>query len=266
MPPIQHHQQQLPPLYLPPPLIPLPLPPSQQQPTWQKASQKGRRAPTKQQPHFQNSNRFQCLHTEDLIATQSPNTGPPNATNMTQMPKPVSPAHRQKTCRPQAILNQHPEMDTPSWLTTIPGNNTFADALKHDKKVALFSDSICNRFSAWDINRKIINGQLTKRSFPGATSQDLSEHHIMPTLKNNTPDIAIIHVGINDVMQCPETNGLTSHMIEEIARAVIKCGTVCRLHGVNRVCISSILPKKGYKSQLAIKHINDQISKMCKGM
>ena len=53
-------------------------------------------------------------------------------------------------------------------------------------------------------------------------------------------------------------------MIEEIARAVIKCGAVCRLHGVNRVCISSILPKKGYKSQLAIKHINDQISKMCK--
>ena len=136
-------------------------------------------------------------------------------------------------------------------------------AVKNGKQVGLFSDSICNRMSKFDLNELITNHTVIKKAFPGATSNDLSSHYMIPTLENNTPDTAIIHVGINDLLAQSVDGGLSSNSIDEIANNIIKCGQVCKSFGVNDICISSVLPKRGYKAQLSVKHINDRLLSLC---
>ena len=86
----------------------------------------------------------------------------------------------------------------------------------------------------------------------------------MPTLKRDTPDTAIIHIGVNDILAKGTTDGgLTANAIQEIAKDVIRCGEVCQSAGVNNICISSILPFKGRRAELTINNINHQLAKLC---
>ena len=165
--------------------------------------------------------------------------------------KPNSPP-KQKS-RPQLVINQKPESVT-TWPKTIPGHRSYADTVKRGRNVMLYSDSICNRMSKWELNKKAtsagINCQINKKSFVGATSEDVYTHHMMPTLKTNAPDAVIIHAGINDAKQLAgKDGGMSSEVIDTLAHNVIKCGQVAKSHGVNSVCISALLPIRGRKYQ-----------------
>ena len=177
------------------------------------------------------------------------------------------PAHLKKhRSRPQIIINDKPDANNAIQQKTIPGNNSFAGAVKHGKKVALFSDSICNRMSKQQLRAKL-NCNVNKKSFPGATTDDLYEHHMLPTLIKNTPDTAIIHIGVNDILTKGTTDGgLTSNLVTEIANDIMKCGKVCQSYGVNNICISSVLPFKGRRAQLTVNHINEHLAKLCREM
>jgi hypothetical protein len=74
-----------------------------------------------------------------------------------------------------------------------------------------------------------INCQINNKPFVGATAEDLFTHHMMPTLKNNTPDEVIIHAGINDTMQLADKDGgMSSEVMDIIANNIIKCGQVAK--------------------------------------
>jgi lysophospholipase L1-like esterase len=123
--------------------------------------------------------------------------------------------------------------------------------------------------SKWELNKKCkdsgVSCQINKKPFVGATSEDLFTHHMMPTLKNNTPDEVIIHAGINDTMQLADKDGgMSSEVMDIIAKNIIKCGQVAKSYGVNRVCISALLPIRGKKYQQTISHINYRIEHLCK--
>ena len=180
--------------------------------------------------------------------------------------KPNSPP-KQKI-RPQVVINQKPESVT-TWPKTIPGHMSYADTVKRGRNVMLYSDSICNRMSKWELNKKAtdagINCQINKKAFVGATSEDLYTHHMMPTLKINTPDAVIIHAGINDAKQLAgKDGGMSSEVMDTLALNVIECGQVAKSHGVNSVCISALLPIRGRKYQQTINHINYRIEHLCK--
>ena len=133
----------------------------------------------------------------------------------------------------------------------------------------IYSDSICNRMSKWELNNKAtvagISCQINKKPFVGATAEDLHTHHMMPTLKNNTPDGIIIHAGINDAKQLADKNGgMESEVIDILAGNVIRCGQVAKSHGVNNICISALLPIRGRKYQQTIRNINYRIENLCK--
>ena len=186
---------------------------------------------------------------------------PPSHSRLKQQPQP--PLNKVKR-RPQVVINNKPESDNQVWKKTVPGNNSFAGAVKEGRKVALFSDSICNRMSKHELRNKL-KCNITKKAFPGATTDDMYEHYMWPTLKKNTPDTAIIHIGANDILAKGTTDGgLTSTSIEQIAQDVIRCGEVCESVGVNTICISSVLPFKGRRAQSTINNINHQLAKLCR--
>lgn len=165
--------------------------------------------------------------------------------------------------RPQVVINRQPDSDNAAWRKTVPGNSSFAGAVKNGQKVALFSDSICNRMNKHELRKKL-QCNIDKKSFPGATTNDMYEHYMMPTLKRNTPDTAIIHIGVNDILaKGTPDGGLTANSIEQIAKDVIRCGEVCQSAGVNTICISSILTFRGRRAQSTINHINNQLAKLC---
>ena len=115
--------------------------------------------------------------------------------------------------------------------------------------------------------RAKLDCEVNKKCFPGATTDDLSKYHMLPTLVKNTPDTAIIHIGVNDILaKGTPDGGLTSNMITEVTNGILECGKVCKSYGVNNICISSVLPFKGRRAQLTVNAINANLAKSCKEM
>jgi lysophospholipase L1-like esterase len=169
-----------------------------------------------------------------------------------------------KHIKPKITINHPKETKSPTQMKISPGNGTYAKAVKENRNVAIFSDSMCSRMGKQELKTKLKCG-VNKKAFPGATSQDLHTHYMIPTLKQAPPDTAIIHCGINDVLQrLDDKGGIPSETVEDIADNVISCGQVCRLHGVNKVCISSIIQKRGTKElKSSINLINNSIARRC---
>lgn len=216
-------------------------------------------------PSFEHANNFSVL--ANLESEPSPPQSLLNHQIAASEIRQATSSPKQKS-RPQVVINRKPESVT-TWPKTSQGNSSYADTVKRGRNVMIFSDSICNRMSKWELNNKAtvagISCQINKKPFVGATAEDLYTHHMMPTLKNNTPDDIIIHVGINDTRQLADKKGgMTSEVIDILAGNVIRCGQVAKTHGVNNVCISALLPIRGHKYQQTIKHINYRIENLCK--
>ena len=75
--------------------------------------------------------------------------------------------------------------------------------------------------------------------FRGAVSKRL-HHYILPTLHKDHPDVALLHIGSNDI------NNQTKDRINtgKLTGDIINIGKSCIDLGVKEVVISSILPKK----------------------
>jgi len=216
-------------------------------------------------PTFEHANNYNVLATPESVPSP-PQSQLTHQTVVSGIRQATS-SPKQKS-RPQVVINRKPESVTP-WPKTSQGSSTYADTVKRGRTVMIYSDSICNRMSKWELNNKAtvagISCQINKKAFVGATAEDLYTHHMMPTLKNNTPDDVIIHAGINDTMQLADKKGgMTSEVIDIVAMNVIKCGQVAKTHGVNNVCISALLPIRGHKYQQTISHINYRIENLCK--
>ena len=66
------------------------------------------------------------------------------------------------------------------------------------KTTTMLSDSIPKRFNMKDFNESTNDGRTCLKSFPGAKASHLN-HYALPTLRENKPDMIIIHVGYNDL-------------------------------------------------------------------
>jgi len=165
--------------------------------------------------------------------------------------------------RPAAVVSKFPERNT-TWKSTVPGNSSFSDMVRHGRKVVLFSDSICNRFNERELNRKATNSHIKKKAFPGATAEDLAEHHMHPYLRNNLPDTAIIHAGANDIFKLGgKEGGLSEDQINIVCSNILTCGTVCKEYGISKVIISSVLPGRSKTFNLSAIYINNKLETFC---
>ena len=98
-------------------------------------------------------------------------------------------------------------------------------------------------------------GKAFFRSFSGANSKQL-DPYIIPTLVDDKPDVALLHVG---------TNGILSNANDtELANNIINIGLHCKNHGVNKVFLSSKLVKKNPKLNRIIRRVSDQLRELCK--
>ena len=84
-------------------------------------------------------------------------------------------------------------------------------------------------------------------------------HDILPTYHEDHPDVALLHIGSNDI-----NNQMKDRInTEKLTGDIINIGKSCIDLGVKEVVISSILPKKNIALTRLIRQVNDSLREHC---
>lgn len=150
-----------------------------------------------------------------------------------------------KKQNPSSYFNKHPERQGQKALTL---------SLETGPKIALFTDSIPKRFNMTNFNKKVVKGGALLVPFPGADSRRLN-YHSVPTLRNESPDIAVIHVGINDLL-----NRICT--VDEIVNEIKSMAENCKNFDVKKVFISSVIFSTKVR-KAAIDDLNEKLKHLC---
>ena len=95
------------------------------------------------------------------------------------------------------------------------------------------------------------------KSFPGGTSKELL-YYVEPTLKNKKFDDALLHVGVNDLLN-DESQDSVQNLLDNLKQIGLKCKSA----GVKKVLISGIVVNNKLKSAY-ISSVNQRISDTCR--
>ena len=148
----------------------------------------------------------------------------------------------QNPCRPPVVINNSSENQFDfRRLKAVPGENSYNEVVKDHKgnesNIVIFSDSIANfdRNTEAKINNSIRNGRVRFRNFTGATSGELL-HYMDPTVAEENYDTAIVHVGINDII-----NDDSSSKVETLVLNSEKIAIKLKKYGIKNICLSGLV-------------------------
>ena len=111
--------------------------------------------------------------------------------------------------RPRVINNSSEDGNTCPKNNLVPGHIIYAETAKSAKRsfightqnrIVTFGDSITCRIWVRDFNRELNTGQAKITTVPGAISKEFP-YNVTPTLEDGNFDIAILHFGMNDLLQ-----------------------------------------------------------------
>ena len=137
-------------------------------------------------------------------------------------------------------------------LKTVPGNTSYSRVTSQGKNIAIFGDSIISNIKKKEFN-KHVKGNVQIKSFSGATTADM-DVYVQPTLQKKVADIAVIHVGTNDI-------GFKG--TSDIVKSIIKVGKRCRQSGISDIFISSVVNRKHEHIQNKVNELNSILESKC---
>ena len=147
---------------------------------------------------------------------------------------------------------------------TVPGNKSYADVAMSrktkngfTKKVIVFGDSIIRGIRVREFNQQVKNGYAKFKSFPGCNSKEML-HYIEPTLETGFYDSAILHVGVNDLL-----NNKSPSSTDDLVSNLVKIVNKCKSFGVMDLFVSGIAFNKRLPYAV-IKKVNEKNIGMCK--
>ena len=132
--------------------------------------------------------------------------------------------------RPQVVVNRFPEhQDVFNGSKSVPGELSYSGAVKSawsnsDKqnRIIIFGDSIFRGIRFREFNNEIKNGYAKFKTFPGADSREIL-HYVNPTLESGNYDSAVLHFGVNDLLQkIISKSDTVENLIENIRKAAVK--------------------------------------------
>ena len=126
-------------------------------------------------------------------------------------------------------------------------------------RIIIFGDSIFRGIRFREFNNEIKSGYAKFKTFPGADSKEIL-HYVNPTLESGNYDSAVLHFGVNDLLQKTiSKSDSVENLIENIRKTAVKCMS----HGVSKVFVSAIVRNKRIPESL-LEEVNEKISFMCK--
>ena len=108
------------------------------------------------------------------------------------------------------------------------------------------------------LNNKLRGTSARIRDFRGATIKHL-KHHVLPRLVDDTPDVAVIHGGCNDL-------GYKNKEVlsaDDKVYAILEIGKLCQSHGVNDIFLSSLICRKNNFQNNKVHTINNLLRSAC---
>lgn len=213
---------------------------------------------------FKLTNKFQQLHHQQVNEENSQEEEV-NSANIPNDPRRIhndknNLPRNQKQKRPQHCITENyirNQKELPKRKLVVPGQRSYAETVSYGKKVLIIGDSHVRRINRHRINESFDHAKCILKSFSGARIQDL-EHYIVPHLSDEKPDIAVIHIGSNNVTYNSLENNAT-----DVAESIIQIGQKCANYGVKDVVISSIFIKESQKLGAFIRKINDELRILC---
>ena len=107
----------------------------------------------------------------------------------------------------------------------------------NENNIVIFSNSIANfdRNTKAKISNSILSERVTFRNFPGPSPGELL-HYIDPALAEGNYDTAIVHGGINDII-----NNDSAAKVENLLLNLDKIAIKLKKYGIENVCLSDLV-------------------------
>ena len=158
-----------------------------------------------------------------------------------------------KSRRSSVVVNNYPENQHSYGRKFSTSGSKFS---KRKKQIVIFSDSIPRGIRLREFNYWLHKGYAQLKSFPGGTSKELL-YYVEPTLKNKKFDDALLHVGVNDLLN-DESQDSVQNLLDNLKQIGLKCKSA----GVKRVLVSGIVLNNKLTSAY-FSSVNQRISNMC---
>ena len=156
-----------------------------------------------------------------------------------QNTKSKSRAEKIKSCSVQTTVANCNNAQIENLVVTVPGNRSYSITTKYGTKICVVGDCHIRRIKRNMFNNSLCEGKPHLNGFSGGNVKRL-DHFITPTLVEDRPDIAIIHIGSNDITH----NTVDQIDVKDIVTRIINIGKKCLTYSAKEVIISSIFIKK----------------------
>ena len=128
---------------------------------------------------------------------------------------------------------------------------------KRKTQIVIFSNSIPRGIRLSEFNCWLHKGYAQLKSFPGGTSKELL-YYVESTLKNQKFDDALLHVGVNDLLN-DESQDSVQNLLENLKQTSLKCKSA----GVKRALVSGIVVNNKLTNAYILT-VKQRISNMCR--
>ena len=132
--------------------------------------------------------------------------------------------------RLQVVVNRFPEnQDVFNRSKLVPGELSYSNAVKSTRldsgkqnRIINFGDSIFRGIRVREFNSEIKNDYAKFKTFPGSDSREILRY-VNPTLESGNYDTAVLHFGVNGLMQKTLSKSDTvENLIESIRKDCTK--------------------------------------------
>ncbi|XP_057308123.1 uncharacterized protein LOC130646009 [Hydractinia symbiolongicarpus] len=176
------------------------------------------------------NNRFSLSNRFSTLQNEQNNNNHYDAQQLTNNQSYAPPQPKKSIRRANPVINCSPERDL------LQHNIKSSETRKNKKKIRIISDSIAKRISTREFNNHLRNSDARFKVFPGSNIKNLG-HYSLSTLVDENPEIVVVHVGINDLLDIKRNKS----SVNEIAEKIIKLSRVYINHGVKKVFILSVV-------------------------
>ena len=153
-------------------------------------------------------NRFNHLIVDEPSREDVGQVGQLHTANCQNKKSALSPPKKNLNRRPPVVINKKPEnqhnFQRVKHHAVNDGNIRHEESRlgnrRKSKRIIMYSDSIPKGIRIREFNRSITNATARLKSFPGAASKELT-HYVVPTLQEESFSLALIHIGINDILK-----------------------------------------------------------------
>lgn len=159
--------------------------------------------------------------------------------------------------RPNPVVDPFPERNITFRKRTVPGHASYSEVVQRERFVTVFSDSIAKGIRRHEFNKYLHRHSAKFYAFPGIAASRLG-YHMKPYLEEEPPDVALIHVGANNI-----TSSNQEQTTYEIAHEIMQLGDLCKRNGVNKVLISGITTRRSISLRRRAVEVNSILKESC---